>query len=65
MTLTEAYAYTYEQTLRSTGRTLDVQHPTYAYDVKGRGEVVLSEPRRSDRRSGVLTLGQAAVYHIN
>ncbi|MCA9543135.1 MAG: caspase family protein [Myxococcales bacterium] len=65
VTLTEAYAYTYEQTLRSTGRTLEVQHPTYAYDVKGRGEVILSEPRRADRRSGVLKLADESTYFIS
>ena len=34
-----AYAYSYEQTLRSSNRTLNVQHPTYEFDVKGRGDL--------------------------
>src|SRR5581483_265065 len=41
VTLGEAYAYTYLETLRSSGQTLALQHPTYSYDVKGRGDVVL------------------------
>ncbi len=62
VTLNEAYAYTYEQTLRSSGRTMNLQHPTYAFDVKGRGEVVLSKPGASDRRSGRLQLAEPATY---
>jgi hypothetical protein len=65
VTLTEAYEYTYAQTLRSTGRTLVLQHPTYSYEVKGRGELVLSTPGQSDGRSGRLRLGAAGVYLIS
>jgi hypothetical protein len=65
VTLTEAYSYTYEQTLRSTGRTLEVQHPTYSYDVKGRGEVVLSQPGRLDRGSARLRLPEPGLYLIS
>lgn len=64
VTLAEAYRYTYEQTLRSTGRTLEVQHPTYSYDVKGRGEVILSQPGRSDRSSGRLRLFEPGLYLV-
>lgn len=65
VTLTEAYGYTYEQTIRSTGRTLEVQHPTYAYGIKGRGKVVLSEPAEQDRRSGRLQLPETHQYIIS
>lgn len=65
VTLGEAYAYTYDQTVRSTGRTLAVQHPTYAYDVKGRGEVVLAGPSEGDRRLGRLKLGAAGRYLVS
>ncbi len=65
VTLTEAYSYTYEQTLRSTGRTLEIQHPTYAYDVKGRGEVILSQPGRVDRGAARLRLLDAGLYIIS
>jgi hypothetical protein len=65
VTLTEAYEYTYAQTLRSSGRTMVLQHPTYSYEVKGRGELVLSTPGRADGRSGRLRLGPAGVYLIS
>jgi hypothetical protein len=65
VTLAEAYEYTYAQTLRSSGRTLVLQHPTYSYEVKGRGELVLSAPGQGDGRSGRLRLGEAGVYLIS
>lgn len=63
VTLTEAYAYTYHQTLRSSGSTLALQHPTYAYDLKGRGDLVLAVPADAQGRTGQLTLG-SAVLHV-
>jgi len=64
VTLNEAYAYTYAQTLNSTGRTIALQHPTYAYDVKGRAPVVLSRPGAASNQTGHLRLGRAATYLI-
>lgn len=64
VTLAEVYAYTYAQTLRSSGRTLNLQHPTYSFDVKGQGEVVLSDLSTATR-SGRLRLGDPAVYVIS
>lgn len=40
VTLGEAYQYTYHRTIISTG----VQHPSYEYNLKGTGDVVLTEP---------------------
>ena len=40
VTLGEAYQYTYNRTIISTG----TQHPSYEYNLKGTGEVVLTEP---------------------
>jgi hypothetical protein len=65
ITLAEAYGYTYQQTLRSSGQTLALQHPTYAFDVKGRGELVLTRPGEGDGRQGRLRLGPAAVYLVS
>ena len=65
VTLGETYAYTYGQTLRSSGRTLDLQHPTYEYDVKGRGELILAKPGALGRRRGRLRLGSAGIYLIS
>ncbi|WP_257448695.1 caspase family protein [Archangium lipolyticum] len=64
VTLTEAYGYTYAQTLRSSGQTVALQHPTYSWEVKGRGELVLSVPAAPRGRSGRLRLGEAALYLI-
>ncbi|PTL83867.1 caspase family protein [Vitiosangium sp. GDMCC 1.1324] len=64
VTLTEAYAYAYTQTLRSSGQTMALQHPTYSWDVKGRGELVLSKPAESRGRMGLLRLGESALYLI-
>jgi hypothetical protein len=44
--LDEAYRHAYDATLRSTSRTLaGTQHPTFQYDLRGRGELVLTRPR--------------------
>src|SRR5262249_38065115 len=64
VTLTEAYGYAYTQTLRSSGQAVALQHPTYSWDVKGRGELVLSRPTESRGRMGLLRLGEAALYLI-
>jgi hypothetical protein len=43
VTLDEAYRYAYEATLRASSRTLaGMQHPTFRYEVRGQGGVVLA-----------------------
>lgn len=64
VTLTEAYAYTYDQTLRSSGRTLELQHPTYAFDVKGREDLVISTAGTPQGQTGRLRLGDASLYLV-
>ncbi len=64
VSLDEVYAYTYSQTLRSSGRTLQLQHPTYAYDIKGRGVLVLTNLNAHRRRSGRLRLGHPGLYLV-
>lgn len=64
VTLSEAYAYTYEQTLRSSGRTLSLQHPTYAYDLKGSGELVLTSLVDLSQSVGRIRLGEAGMYLV-
>ncbi|HMI87515.1 MAG TPA: caspase family protein, partial [Polyangiaceae bacterium] len=45
VTLEEAYAYAYRWTLTATSRTwAGTQHPTFRYDVRGRGGIVITEP---------------------
>jgi len=47
VTLDEAYRYAYENTLRSSSRTAgNVQHPTFEYDLRGQGTVVVTMPER-------------------
>jgi len=64
ITLAEAYAYTYAQTLRSSGRTAALQHPTYAYDVKGKGELVLANPETGGK-TGRLRLVESTTYIVS
>lgn len=41
--LEEAYRYAYDHTLRASSRTLaGTQHPTFRYDLRGQGQVVLT-----------------------
>ncbi len=65
ITLDEAYGYTYDRTLRSSGRTLDLQHPTYQYDVKGRGALVLTTPVERSAAAGQLRLAEAGTYLVS
>lgn len=43
VSLAEAYRYAYEQTLAATSTSDVVQHPSYAFDVTGQHEVVLTQ----------------------
>jgi hypothetical protein len=44
VSLAEAYAYAYSNTLRTTSKTLaGPQHPTYEYGIHGKGDLILTE----------------------
>ncbi len=62
VTLTEAYGYAYRHTLQSSGRTESLQHPTYSYDIKGRGDFVLTRP--GEVESARLRLGEPGTYLV-
>lgn len=62
ITLDEAYAYAYRQTLRSSGAAEHLQHPTYDYDIRGRGGLVLTSLAADRGRSGQLILGSPGLY---
>lgn len=64
VTLSEAYEYTYAQTLRSSGQTLSIQHPTYSFDVKGSGELVLTTIVEPGRSGSWLRLSSASTYLV-
>ena len=49
VTLSEIYHYTYRKTVAETARTLGgIQHPTYDYQMTGRGKVVLTDLTRGE-----------------
>jgi hypothetical protein len=64
VTLPEVYRYSYAATLRSSGRTASLQHPTYAFDVKGKGELVLARLEQGTRPSAHLFLTEPATYLV-
>jgi hypothetical protein len=64
ISLDEAYQYTYQQTLRSSGRSRRLQHPTYKFDVKGRGALVLTKLVDTRKRSGTLLIPTEGHYLI-
>jgi len=58
--LSEAYAHAYAATLRATSRTFaGTQHPTFQYEVKGHGGLVLTRPAaaKKDRAQLVFPAG--------
>jgi len=55
VTLEEAYRHAYDATVRGSSRSLaGLQHPTFRYDVRGHGDVVLATLERNDPRRGWL-----------
>lgn len=64
VTLDEAYAYAYAQTLRSSGQTMSLQHPTYSWSVKGRDPLILSRPGETHGQLGRLRLHGGASYLV-
>lgn len=65
ITLSEAYSYTYDQTLRSSGRTLSLQHPTYSYDLRGREDLVLTQTDEGLGQLARLRLSGRAIYLVS
>jgi hypothetical protein len=64
VTLTEAYGYAYHQTLRASGKTASLQHPTYAYEVKGRGELVITHLENERTKMGSVVFAQPGTYLV-
>jgi hypothetical protein len=63
--LDEAYQYAYENTLRASSRSASgLQHPTFFYDLRGQGQLVLTRPFAPGMRRGVLELPRAATYLV-
>lgn len=64
LTLNEVYDYAYAETVRASGRTASLQHPTFAVDMKGKGAVVLTRLKAARQQLGRLTLDEQAVYLV-
>ncbi|MCB9522427.1 MAG: caspase family protein [Myxococcales bacterium] len=64
VTLSEAYDHAFHETVRASGRTTQLQHPTFAMDMKGKGAVVLTRPGEAHGGLGTLRLGEPALYVV-
>ncbi len=62
VTLTEAYRYAYVETLRATSRAASIQHPTYAFRLSGREDLVLTRLDQPVRGLGRLKLESGGSY---
>jgi hypothetical protein len=65
VTLSEAYAYAYARTVADTAESAaGAQHPTFSYDLKGNGDLVLTE--YGGRSEGLLVPAEApaGTYYI-
>jgi len=57
VSLDEVYRHAFRETVRSSSATLaGTQHPTFRYDVRGKGDIVLSSFRAAGTRLGALDL---------
>ncbi|MEQ1504490.1 MAG: caspase family protein [Myxococcota bacterium] len=63
VTLTEAYRYGYARTIEATSQAPVVQHPTYAFDLRGRDDLVLTRVD-DEERGGRLVLRDAGTWLV-
>jgi hypothetical protein len=65
VTLSEAYAYAYARTVADTAESAaGAQHPTFSYDLKGNGDLVLTEPGGHTEGLMVPAAAPAGTYYI-
>jgi hypothetical protein len=63
ISLEEAYDYAYQHTLRASSQTLyGLQHPTFQFDLKGKGGIALTWVRRSGAAGTLLELPAGRTY---
>lgn len=62
--LEEAYQYAYHATLAATSRTLTTQHPTFQYEVKGQGGLVLTRPGAATQTRARLVFPKGLDYLV-
>lgn len=65
VSLAEVYRHAYDSTLRASSKTLiGPQHPTYRFDVSGRGDLVLTWPGRGRGKRAVLSFPRDRDYMV-
>ncbi len=65
ITLAEAYGYAYDHTIRATSATLyGTQHPTFQFDVRGQGGIVLTRVREVARGHARLRFPPGRTYLV-
>lgn len=65
VTLAEAYDYAYARTVAETAETAaGAQHPTFSYELKGNGQLVLAELGRGREGLYLPTTAPAGVYYL-
>jgi hypothetical protein len=65
VTLDEVYRHAYAATVRGSSRTLaGLQHPTFQYDVRGHGDVVLSTPGGADPTRAWLVFPEGTTWLV-
>jgi caspase domain-containing protein len=65
VTLGEAYQYAYDNTLRASSRTLGgTQHPTFHYELGGRGDLVMTTPGQTDNHRAQLSFPEGKSYLV-
>jgi caspase domain-containing protein len=65
VTLDEAYRHAHASTLRASSRTwAGLQHPTFRYELRGQGELVLSELPRADGSHAALSFPAGRDYLV-
>jgi hypothetical protein len=65
VTLEEAYAYTYESTLRASSRTFaGAQHPSFRYELRGQGALVLTVVGADRKDRGLLQFPDGRSYLV-
>jgi hypothetical protein len=65
VTLEEAYRHAYDATVRGSSRTIaGLQHPTFQYDVRGQGDVVLTTLSGNDATRAWLVFPEALTWLV-
>ena len=62
VSLDEVYRYAYRETLRSSGRTAALQHPTFQFNFRGKGRLVLTYLTDDSSRTGRLSITTPGAY---